>query len=149
MTSNPPPTTAATQAPNAIELLWERYKSLANVIVLAIVVALGINYALTYMERKANDEKWSKFSASVGLEKAYVDLAGGFSSLTEQLPSLDAAALKAELAKADAAQKPYVLLALARRARARVRLLHRRRSRHGHLVHRGVGDGRWGAFGPH
>jgi cyclophilin family peptidyl-prolyl cis-trans isomerase len=116
MTSNPPPTTAATQAPNAIELLWERYKSLANVIVLAIVVALGVNYALAYMERKANDEKWSKFSASVGLEKAYVDLTGGFSSLTEQLTSLDAAALKAELAKADAAQKPYVLLTLARRA---------------------------------
>ena len=116
MTSTPPPTAAPTQAPNAIELLWERYKSLANVIMLAIVVALGINYGLAYMERKSNDEKWSKFSASVGLEKAYVDMTSGFTSLTEQLPSLDAAQLQAELARADAAQKPYVHLVLARRA---------------------------------
>ncbi|MFN7669522.1 MAG: peptidylprolyl isomerase [Planctomycetota bacterium] len=116
MTSNPPPTTAAAPAPNAIELLWERYKSLANVVILAIVAALGINYAMTYTARKASDEKWSKFATSMGLERAYVDVSSANASLTEQLPSLDAANLKAELGKAEAAIKPYLHLALARQA---------------------------------
>jgi|694.fasta_scaffold24734_6 cyclophilin family peptidyl-prolyl cis-trans isomerase len=116
MTSNPLPPTAATPAPNAIELLWERYKSLANVVILAIVAALGINYGLTYMARKEADQKWSQFAASVGLDRSYVDVSSASASLTEQLPNVDSAGLKSALDKADATVKPYIHLALARQA---------------------------------
>lgn len=116
MTSTPTPTTQGTQAPNQIELVWFRYKSLVNVVLLAIVAALGVNYALAYMDRQKNDELWTNFATSVGLEKAYSDSAKSNTSLTEQIASMDTAALSKALASANDAQKPYVILALARKA---------------------------------
>ena len=116
MTTTQTPTTKGTQAPNQIELLWFRYRSLINVVLIAIAVALGINYAMAYMDRKANDEKWSKFAVSTGLEKSYTSISSASSSLTEQLATMDAGALKAALAAADTAQKPFLHMALARKA---------------------------------
>ena len=116
MTSTPTPTTQGTQAPNQIELVWFRYKSLVNVVLLAIVAALGINYALAYFERKETDKVWSEFATSVGLEKAYADSAKSSVSLTEQVAAMDAAGLAKALGTASNGQKPYILLAMARKA---------------------------------
>jgi len=116
MTSTPTPTTLGTQTPNQIELAWFRYKAPINVVLLAIVAALGANYALTYFERKETDKIWSEFATSVGLENAYTDSSKASVSLTEQVATLGAADLVKALSSASDGQKPYILVAMARKA---------------------------------
>src|SRR5262245_42435369 len=120
--ASPTPTSAGslagTQAPSQIEFLWERYRSLIWLVMLAIAAALGINYGLKYFNQRAIDEKWSGFAAAVNLDNQYV-AAPGFgipSGLAEDLQAKDLAALEAALPKSEEAQKPFVLLAIARRA---------------------------------
>lgn len=116
MSSNPTPSVQGTQAPSPIELIWDRYKSIAYVVVLAAFGALGINYALKYFSQKEIDATWSSFSTTLGMDVAYTDSTKSNESLTERLASIDAAKLKAALAAGPDAQKPFLLMALARKA---------------------------------
>lgn len=118
MSATPNPSTPAveaTQGPSQIELLWERYRSLAYVLVGAVVAALGINYAIKYYAQKQTDSAWSSIATSIGIETSYTDQAKSQDSLTEQLGSVDLAKLKSSLATAPEGAKPYLMVAIARK----------------------------------
>jgi cyclophilin family peptidyl-prolyl cis-trans isomerase len=115
MSANPTPTTA-TQSPTPVELLWERYKSLAYVVVFGALGALGVNYALKNFEQKKVDSTWSAFATNLGIDGAYQDPTRSQESLTDAITAQDAAKLKAALDTATPDQKPFVLLALAKKA---------------------------------
>src|SRR5262245_47783777 len=125
MSATPTPNLEGTQAPSQVEMLWERYRSLAYVIVAGVIVALGANYAWKYFKQKEVDAQWSTFATALDLPTAYTDYEAMsftpdgkvvFRSVTEGLAAVDAKVLQDELAKANDAQKPYLLLALARKA---------------------------------
>lgn len=116
MSSNPTPSVQGTQAPTPIEMIWDRYKSMVYVVVLAAFGALGINYAIKYFAEKERDTAWSTFTATLGLDVAYTDSTKATESLTERLANLDAAKLKAALQSAPDMQKPFLHMALARKA---------------------------------
>jgi cyclophilin family peptidyl-prolyl cis-trans isomerase len=123
MSASPPPTVATgplagTQSPSQIEFLWERYRSFFWVVVIAVVAALGVNYALKYYNQKALDKKWSGFAEAVELDEAYTaDTPRAiYEGLTERIVKKDVASVDGAVSAADEAQKPFLLLALARKA---------------------------------
>jgi cyclophilin family peptidyl-prolyl cis-trans isomerase len=116
MSATPPSSLEGTQAPSPFEVLWERYKSLILTVIAAILLALVGNYFWKYSEQKAIDEKWSAFSASIGISDSYVDFSKIYVPLTTTLEDVEIATLQADLNSADATQKPYYLLAIARKA---------------------------------
>jgi cyclophilin family peptidyl-prolyl cis-trans isomerase len=98
-------------------MLWERYRSLAYVIVAAVLVALGVNYFLKHLKQKEVDANWSSFAATLDLSSGYTDYDSIIPpSVTEGLTAIDAKTLQDALAKANDAQKPFLLLAIARKA---------------------------------
>ncbi|MFM1918631.1 MAG: hypothetical protein RLZZ303_265 [Candidatus Hydrogenedentota bacterium] len=111
-----PPQLEGTETPSQIEFLWERYRRLIQVIVGAILVALLLNYGWQYMQQRETDSKWSAFAASIGLEKSYSDVKNAMDSLADAVTGMSAADLDKAKGSADAAQKPYVLVAIARQA---------------------------------
>ena len=116
MSATPPSSLEGSQAPSPFEVLWERYKSLIVTIIAAILLALVGNYFWKVSEQKAIDEKWSNFAASIGISDSYVDFSKIYVPLTTTLEDVEVATLQADLSSADATQKPYFLLAIARRA---------------------------------
>ncbi|MGK0299159.1 MAG: cyclophilin family peptidyl-prolyl cis-trans isomerase [Planctomycetota bacterium] len=116
MSATPPATLEGTEAPNPFEVLWDRYKSLIVTVVTAILLALIGNTVWTYMEQDAVSEEWSKFTVSIGLGESYVDVASASDSLSEALKDIELAELESSLAEASDPQKPYFLLAIARKA---------------------------------
>lgn len=116
MSATPPSSLEGSQAPSPFEVAWERYKSLIVTIVAAILLALVGNYLWTTYEQKGIDEKWSKFAASMGIDGTYVDFAKAYEPATTALEEVEYSSLEASLGSADDSQKPYVLLAMARKA---------------------------------
>ena len=116
MSTTPPPTVPGTHAPSPIELVWERYKSLFYVVVLAVVGAVALHAGYNKYKQSQADGLWSPFNATVGLEASYTDQAKAFESLEERLPSLDLTKLRSAITTAPDSQKPYLMLAVARRA---------------------------------
>lgn len=124
-TPTPQPQAApqALEAPNQITLLWERYRSLAYVIVLAIIGAMAVHYFLRMRDQARVDSEWAAFAQSIGLNGAYGSkeqlesptamVAGGVASLKD----LDLAKLEAGVESAPAQVKPYLLFAIASRAK--------------------------------
>lgn len=122
-TPTPPTVTGAltgSHAPNQIEFLWERYRSLFWVIVIAIFAALGANYAWKNYKQRGINEKWSAFATSLDLHKEYTEAPtsayGIHESLAQQLAQKDLASLESTLSQSDDQQKPFVLMAIARKA---------------------------------
>ena len=116
MSATPPSSLDGTQAPSPFEVLWERYKSLILTIIAAILLALVGNYFWKVSEQRAIDEKWSSFAAKIGISDSYVDYSKIFVPLTTALEDVEITTLQADLEAADATQKPYFLLAIARKA---------------------------------
>jgi cyclophilin family peptidyl-prolyl cis-trans isomerase len=118
MSALPPNPLEGTQTPNQIEFLWERYKNLVWVIMLAIVVALGANYGWKMMQQREVDATWSGIATAIGLDRGYTNEEQSFlqPSLVDSVRDLDMAGLEAFLAKATPEQRPFVLLAIARKA---------------------------------
>ncbi len=116
MSATPPSNLQGTETPSPFEVLWERYKSLIMTIIAAILIALVGNYAWKTMDQKAVDEKWSKFSANIGIADTYVDFAKANESLTTAVEGMEMATLESGLAGSDDTQRPYFLLAIARKA---------------------------------
>ncbi|HHN74800.1 MAG TPA: hypothetical protein ENK10_06175 [Acidobacteria bacterium] len=116
MSANPSSALEGTQSPSPFEVLWDRYRSLILTVVGAILLALVGNYAWQYLEQKGIDERWSKFAATIGLDESYVDSAKAFDSIEEALEDVELSDLESALGSVDDAQKPYVLLAIARKA---------------------------------
>jgi cyclophilin family peptidyl-prolyl cis-trans isomerase len=120
MSAQPPPTIEGSQAPSQIEFLWERYRPLVWTIVAAVIAALGVNYGLKYFNQKAVDTAWSGFSTALRLDQVYTKEQAAYiqASLSEELTSADLAQLEGALQTATDVQKPFVLLAVARKAMA-------------------------------
>ena len=116
MSATPPSNLEGTQSPSPFEVLWDRYKSLIVIVVGAVVLALVGQYAMRRMDQQATDEKWSKFSASIGLEGVYTDSSKANEPVNETLDGMEWSTLEGGLASADNAQKPYFHLAMARKA---------------------------------
>ncbi len=116
MSATPPTALEGTHSPSPFDVLWDRYKSLILTIVGAIFLALLGNYAWKYFDQKGIDERWSKFAVSLSIDETYTDQSKAYSNLTEALEDIELATLEQDMASADAAQKPYYLLAIARKA---------------------------------
>ena len=116
MSATPPSTLEGTETPNPFEILWERYRSLILVVVTAILLALIGNTVWTYMEQDAVSNEWSGFTVNIGLGESYVDLSKSMDGLTTALKDIELADLEAQVGESNDAQKPYVLLAIARKA---------------------------------
>jgi cyclophilin family peptidyl-prolyl cis-trans isomerase len=117
MSATPPSTTlAGTQSPAPVELLWDRYRSLFYVVVTAVLVALGANYAWNYFAQQKVDAQWSALASGTGLHKLYDSKELRLSGLPDVLEDLTSENLQSALATATEPQRPFVMLALARRA---------------------------------
>lgn len=116
MSATPPSTLEGTQAPSPFEVLWERYKSLVMVIIGAILLALVGNFAWKKLDQQAIDDKWTAFAVSMGIEGNYTDFAKVYEPVTTALEEIEMSTLEAGLGKADEGQRPYYLLAIARKA---------------------------------
>ena len=116
MSATPPSTLEGTETPNPFEVLWDRYKSLIITVVAAILIALIGNTVWTYMEQDAVNQEWSSFTASIGLDATYVDATNAQSGLAEALEDIELAELESGLGTASDVQKPYFLLAVARKS---------------------------------
>ena len=116
MSANPTPTVPGTQAPTPIELAWERYKSIIYVVLLAAIGALVANYAIRKYNQGKTDQQWSSFATTLGLDEAYTDPTSRTQSLVDQIDTMDSAALTAAAASASDAQRPFLLMAIARKA---------------------------------
>jgi hypothetical protein len=119
-TPQPQAVPQALEAPNQINLLWERYRSLFYVVVLGILGAMGVQYYLGVLHQGRVDAEWAAFSQSIGLKAAYGSkeqmesladsyFAGGVASLKD----LDLAKLESSFEAAPAHLKPYYLFAVA------------------------------------
>jgi hypothetical protein len=115
-TANPTSSAQGTQAPSQIELFWERYRSIIYVVLLAVLGALVVNYGWKKYSQGKVDAQWSQFAATVGLDTAYSDTDAQSDSVMDRLDAIDSAQLKAELAAASEKQKPFLLMAIARKA---------------------------------
>lgn len=104
-----------TQSLSQIEMLWERYRSLVCVIVLGVIGALGLSYGWGRYQQGQIDQVWSEFAANTGFKSIYTDQTKAFESLSESLVGIDLATLESGLSKATESQKPYLLLAIARK----------------------------------
>jgi cyclophilin family peptidyl-prolyl cis-trans isomerase len=116
MSATPPSTVQGTHAPSPIELAWERYKSIIYVVLLAAIGALAINYGVKKYSQGKIDAEWSQFATTLGLDAAYTDVAQAPQALSDRLDTIDAAKLEAALPTAPDAQKPFLLMALAKKA---------------------------------
>lgn len=123
MSAQPPQALEGTQAPSQIEFLWERYRPLFWTVLVAILVAMGGNYGYKYYQQGKVDQSWSNFSTLVGLDRVYreeprylgMGLADGL-AVVDALQTIDLASLERGLAGASEEQRPFVLLAIARKA---------------------------------
>jgi cyclophilin family peptidyl-prolyl cis-trans isomerase len=116
MSATPPSSLEGTQSPSPFEVLWERYKSLITTIIAAILLALVGNYAWKYYEQTGIDKKWSTFAVNIGISDTYVDYSKAYEPLSTALEGIELASLEAGLGTAEDSQRPYYLLAIARKA---------------------------------
>ncbi|MBX3462634.1 MAG: peptidylprolyl isomerase [Planctomycetes bacterium] len=118
MSAQPPQALEGSQAPSQIEFLWERYRPWVLAIVVGVFAALGVNYVLKYLDQKKVDAAWSGLATAVKLDAAYTKEEPSYlqASLAEEIEKVDLAKIEAAAASASDAQKPFLLLALARKA---------------------------------
>jgi hypothetical protein len=116
MSATPPSGLVGTQAPSAVELLWDRYRSLFYVIVAAVLLAMAGSYFYGRHQQGKVDERWSSLATGVGLHKLYDAKLTRLSSFPEVLKDVSSEQLDATLGAASPAQKPFVMMAIARKA---------------------------------
>lgn len=116
MSANPTRTLEGTQAPAPFELLWERYRSLILTVAGAALAALLIHYGVRYFNQKAENQKWSAFVASLNAADLYTDVDKAQRTLAEALAGTSLETLQQSLQAAAAGEKPFYLLAIARKA---------------------------------
>jgi cyclophilin family peptidyl-prolyl cis-trans isomerase len=116
MSATPPQPLEGTQSPSQIEFLWERYRKPFNLIVTLLLCVVAGFYVFKFLKQRETNAYWSSFAVNTGLDEAYIttDVLGG--SLADSLGKLDLAKLEALLASAEPVHRPYVLLAIARKA---------------------------------
>lgn len=118
MTGSLPQGLTGTQAPNAIEILWERYKRLLQATFWLLIVGLFAYYGFRYYQQTQLNKKWSAWSEATLLRAAYSPKDGdprsassfeAIANLVDELRDASDAHFSTALASADSAQKPYLL----------------------------------------
>lgn len=71
MTGSLPQSLEGAQAPNALELLWDRYRGLVQGLFWVLAAGLLGYYGLKYYEQKQLNAKWSTFAAATFLHETY------------------------------------------------------------------------------
>jgi len=115
MSATTPPL-EGTQAPSQIEFLYERYRPLLKWLLIVLALVGAVYYGLKWQRQSAVNANWSRFATSIGIDETYKDTEKLAESLADALAGRELDSLEKELASADAAQRPYVLLAVARKA---------------------------------
>jgi cyclophilin family peptidyl-prolyl cis-trans isomerase len=85
----PPQIQGQIEAPNPLELFWEKNKRVVTFGAIAAVVALAINYLVQYQVRRSTSEKWSTLAAASGLDRAYTDVSEQWAGLQAQIQRFD------------------------------------------------------------
>lgn len=128
MTASIPQQLQGTQAPSTLEVLWEKNRRTITLIGFAVLVALGLNYAVRYYAKAKTNRVWSAFATTTRLDRGYDnqeliksqmpfmadrELSG---VLARELPKVDKAKLDKAIADASAEEKPFLLWAAASQA---------------------------------
>lgn len=125
MTASIPQGLAGSSAPSALEILWERYKRLVQAIFWLLILGMLGFYGLKFYQQTQLNKKWSDFSAATLLNSTYSPANGdprnassfeAIGTMLDELRDTTDAHFDSALAKADAAQKPYLLWLKACRA---------------------------------
>lgn len=116
MSATPPQPLEGTQSPSQIEFLWERYRKTFNLVVTLLLCVVAGFYVVKYLKQREINSYWSSFATNTGLDATYTDLDTFAQSLTDSLDKQDLAKLEGLLASAQPEHRPYVLLAIARKA---------------------------------
>ncbi len=118
MTESLPQGLSGTQAPNPIEILWERYKRLVQAAFWLIVLGMFAFYGNRYYEQTQHNKKWAEWAEAALLRSAYCPKNGdpksastfeSVANLLDEVRDASDAHFTAALAKATAAEQPYLL----------------------------------------
>ncbi len=119
MSGSLPQSLEGAQAPNALELLWERNRRLVQALFWLLALGLMAYYGVKYYGQKQLDAKWSKFAAASFLHETYspdkVDLPiqtigyEAISTILDDLRDTSAEKFDKALATAEPEQVPYLL----------------------------------------
>jgi cyclophilin family peptidyl-prolyl cis-trans isomerase len=128
MTASIPQQLQGTQAPSTLEVLWEKNRRTIQLICVAILVALGLNYAVRYYAKAKTNKLWAEFATTTRLDVGYDNqeliknqmavladrqLPG---VLARELPKVDKAKLDKAIAEAKPEDKPFLLWTAASQA---------------------------------
>lgn len=106
----PPQIQGQIEAPNPIELFWEKNKRVVIFGAIAAVVALAINYLIQFQIRRGTAERWSALAHAARLDHAYSDLGERWASVQAQLQQADQmAAQNPQMAQTAMFQKQFAL----------------------------------------
>ncbi|MBK8980554.1 MAG: peptidylprolyl isomerase [Planctomycetes bacterium] len=81
----PPRMQGQIEAPNPLELYWEKNKRWLIAGLVVVLAALGGRALLTKMEQWKRDEQWATFAAASGLDRDYTERAAMWSFVEMQL----------------------------------------------------------------
>ncbi len=84
MSQTPPQLEGQIEAPNPMELFWEKNKLLINAVLVAAILAIALNYGWRYLEQRETDKRWGGLATSTGIDKVYAD-GGSQKGLLENL----------------------------------------------------------------
>lgn len=73
MSQTPPQLEGQIEAPNPMELFWEKNKLLINAVLIAAVLAIAVNYGLRYMRQQEIDQRWGGLAIKSGMNLVYAD----------------------------------------------------------------------------
>jgi cyclophilin family peptidyl-prolyl cis-trans isomerase len=135
-TSPLPPGIEGQEAPSRLELLWYQYRNYVYAALGFGALAIAVSYWLEYSAQQARDERWTRVSEAVALDRGYATSdeswsafsaneqlrsygifqarASLVSKLPQQLESLDPQKIQAEIDQAPKSAKPLLMLAKAR-----------------------------------
>jgi cyclophilin family peptidyl-prolyl cis-trans isomerase len=128
MTASIPQQLQGTQAPSTLEVLWEKNRRTIKLVGVAILVALGLNYAVRAYAKAKTNKAWSAFATTTRLDVGYDnqeliksqmvvmaerELPG---VLARELPKVEKAKLDKAIAEASAEERPFLLWAAASQA---------------------------------
>lgn len=125
MTGSIPQGLPGSQAPSALEILWERHKRTFQAIFWLLLVGLFGFYGLRYYEQLETNKKWSAWAASTLLNTTYSPEDGdpraastfeAIGTLLDELRDTPDTHFDRAIAAADPEQKPFLLWLKACRA---------------------------------
>lgn len=86
----PPRMEGQIEAPNPLELFWEKNKRIVIFGAVAAVVAIAINYFIQYQTRRAVAERWSALAQAAGLDAGYAETDERWTQIQTTISSYDA-----------------------------------------------------------